>query len=553
MTRALLPGTWLNEIAGSTERWPAWRVLVWNPRQITINELASGQFKVAPIDLSDYVETLQYEENVGFENSDNPTTTRCSFRFRRNRLGLDDLRRGLIDDGVLVRVYSGDRRVRMEDWVCIFTGTFRGRAADDPGTPSQLTEFMEAAAYGREERFLNLTATTDKFGKDTDVGQIALAIATEIMGLGQDEVLIGAQGFKSQHVSNQVVDTNCLDALYQLLFVVGKKPKFDSLGRLCAVEVDLDKPAARILSAGDHTVEQITAQPNDVEVNNSVLLHGLSSVMTKAASASQLLVTLDAVTGFFDSEFKKQVYYSQDHSQRAQNTFLTTKKKIWFSDAKWTPEDEFHGLLDIDTHYLSLAREIIFAVYLASELAIAAIDYYFQAAGSGATGVIVQVVTFGAATATLASERLALKIISQVALAALLWAMQFIGSGTYEIWGEPFEYVYQELQSRALLPGLDPDEIRQADFRNDFLSTMDELDVRVRELLRRELVKDQLFQITMMDDPLLEVDDVLETSSGERFYVLNVRKNFQREKKATMTLTCWKIFDPVAALVEEVA
>jgi hypothetical protein len=440
--------------------------------------------------------------------------------------------------------------VKKEDWICIFTGTFRGTQADDRGTPSQLSEYMEAKALGREERFSNRDITTPKFSAGTDLGEIVQWIATNVdgMGLSHDEVLIGAQGFTLKALTNQVVSTNCLEALYQVLFPVGKKPKFDSLGRLCAVEIDLDKPAVRIYSAGDVTIESVVLQPNEADTNNVALLHGLSDILEKSPGASQLLETIDVVTGFFDSELKKKVYYSDDHSQRAQNTRLRTKKRIWFSDAKWTEVDEFHGKLEIDTHYLAAARETIFGVYLASTLAVAAIDYFFQAS-SGAAGVIVSAITFGAAEASLATERLALDILSKVALAFLLWSMQFIGSGTYEIWGQPFENVYKELQSKAKLPGLAPEDQRTAEFRNDFLNTMAELDIRARELLRRELVKDQVYQITMMDDPLIEVDDIIELSTGERFYVLTVAKDFKRDQKFTMTLTGWKIFDRIEAMV----
>ncbi len=550
MSRELLAGSVLNEIAGSTERWPDWRVVVHNPRQTTFNQVADGSVRVPPLDISAYVEIVRYRQNVGFENSNNPTLTMATFRFHRNPITSENLRRGLIENGVIVQIFQGDLRVKREDYQLVFTGTFRGTPGDDPGTPAQLTEGMEASAYGREQRFLEMPPiTTDVFPADTDVGQIALAVATKAMGLGQDEIRFGAQGFRVRHVSNQVVETNCLDALWQILFCVGKKPSFDAQGRLVAVDVSLDKPAARIFSAGDVTVESRQAQPNDVETNNLVHLQGLSSILSKAKQSTQLLESIDVVTGFFDELYKKSIYYSQDRTQRAEDTYATARKRIWFSAHEWTEKDEFHGVLSIDTHYLFYARATIFALYLATELAIASIDYFFQA-DSGVTGLITSFVTATAAEDTLATERLALKIASQVALAGLLWSMNFIGRGTYEIFGDPFEFIYQVLETKAKLPGLSIDEIRTAEFRNDFLSTMDELDARAKELLRRELVKNQLYQISLMDDPLLEVDDVIELSSGERFYILTIDKTLQRNQKATMTLSCWKIFDPKTAAIE---
>jgi len=537
MSRELFAGSRLNEIAGSLTRWPAWQILVWNPNKTTINEVAAGTVRQAPFDLTPYVAEFEHEENIGFENGNDPSVTRVTFRFKRSPAGGKDMRRGLVEDGVIVRVLVGDRRVRKEDWVPLFTGTFRGRPGDDRGTPARLTEGLEATAYGREERYLNLDVTTEVFGKNTDVGQIALAIATGVMELGQDEVRFGAQGFRSQHVSNQIVSTNCLDALWQLFFTVGKKPKFDAQGRLVAVDVNLDKPAARIFSRGDVTVEQSIAAPNDLEVNNEVELHGLSATLTKAVQAMQFLFSVDVVTGFFDSSYDRVFFYSDDRSQRAQNTFLHEKHKISWSDATWTEIDEFSGALSIDTHYLATAREIIFGVYLALELAVAFLDFLAQQS-NGVLGDF------------LATLRQVLKVAALVALAALLWAMNFIGRGTYEVWGEPFEFVYQELVSKAKLPSLRPEEIRSLVYRNDLLSSMDDLDAISREHLRRELVKNQLFTITLMDDPLLEVDDVIELSSGERFYVNAVRRVVRFGEKSTVDLLCWKIFDPVTAALE---
>lgn len=550
MARELLAGSWLNEISGSTERWPDWRVLVHNPRQTTFNDVAAGRVRIPPFDLSPYVESVRYSQNVGFENSNNPSLTRAIFKLRRNPVTGENLRRGLIESGAIVQIYQGDLRIAREDYTLIFTGTFRGRPGDDPGTPATLTQGMEATAMGREERFLNIQATTVALPAGTDVGRIALEVATKAMGLGQDEIRFGAQGFRLQHQSNQIANANCLDALWQLLFTVGKKPAFDAQGRLVAVDVGFDKPAARVFSAGDVTVESRQAQPNDVETNNQVHLEGLSEVLSKAKQSAQLLETLEVVTGFFDDAYKKSIYYSADRTQRAEDTFAAARKKIWFSDHKWTEKDEFHGVLEIDTHYLFDARATIFALYLVSELSIAAIDYTLQAdSASGLIGAVVT--TFLAATVeALVALRFALKIASQVALAALLWSMNFIGRGTYEIFGEPFEFVYQVLETKAKLPGLTPEEIRTADFRNDFISTMDDLDARARELLRRELVKNQLYQISLMDDPLLEVDDVIELSSGERFYILTVDKTLQRDQKATMTLTCWKIHEDVYAAAQ---
>lgn len=536
--RSILPGSRLAAIWGSLRRHPGFRVQVWNPLRTTINEVASGTAQDPPLELTPYVDSVDFEENIGFENGDDPSVTSCTLRFRRNPT-VGTMRMGLIADGVIVRVLQGDDRVEKNDWLPIFTGTFRGRPGDNPGTRSDESEGFAATAYGREERFLNLEITTEAFTGPVDVGAIAHTIAWKHMGLGQDEILFGSQGKDSKHVTNQIVETNALEGIYQCLFPVGKKPKFDNLGRLSAVDVDLDKPAARIYSAGNLMVERRIAVPNDVEVANQVVLKGLNHVLTRIVQEPQVLVTLTRTCGFFESEVDDVVFYSDDHTQRAQDTYLVPKKKITWSDAEWAERDEFSGRLQIDTHYLRNARVIIFATWLGLQLAVTALDLIMQLGVSGATPILTP-----QGPSTLALWRSILDTISKVALAALIWAMQFVGTGIYEVWGKPFEYVYAELVSDNRLTGLDPEELRKAEYRNDFVSTMEDLDRLGKVHLRRETLKNQVYELEVMDDPLLEVDDVIELADKCRYYVVSVRKTLRHGAKPTMTLTAWKVFAP---------
>ncbi|MGH9462434.1 MAG: hypothetical protein ACRD1X_14550 [Vicinamibacteria bacterium] len=548
MSREILAGSLLNEIWSSLRRYPGVRVLVWNPHRVSISDVAAGVPPEPPIDLSPHLEEIALEENIGFENGDDPSVPRADFRFKRNPHA-GTFRVGWIADGVIVQVLQGDRRVDQDDWMPVFTGTFRGRPGDDPGTRAEETEGLAATAFGREERYLNLEVTTNAFPGPVDVGAIAHAVATSHMGLGQDEILFGAQGFESRHVTNQLVEINALQAVYECFFPVGKKPKFDARGRLVAVDADLDKPAARIYPAGNIMVVRRVAAPNDIEVANQVILRGLSHDLTRVVQEAQVLVSLTRTCGFFESEVDDQIFYSDDHTQRAQDTFVLTRKKIKWSNASWTEVDEFSGRLQIDTHFLRNARAIIFVVWLALEASIAVIDLFFQ----GESGVISIITSIFGINVTVATLRFILKILANAALAGLLWAMQFVGTGRYEIWGKPFEYVYQELVSDNRLTGLDPEELRKAEYRNDFVSTIEELDELGAKHLRREVLKNQVYELEILDDPLLEVDDVVELGDGSRYYVTTLRKTLRRNGRATMTLTAWKVFDPVSGYVEAIA
>jgi hypothetical protein len=538
MARSAVLGTYLNEIAGSQTRKPRAQVLVWNPRRTTINDIARGTNREPFVDLSAFVESVQLNWNVGYENGGDPSVPSASFTFRRAPNGGLNIRPGFFQDGVIVQVRVGDERVRMSDWEPVFTGHFRGTPSNDPGNRADRSEGFTATAFGREEQFLNLVVTTEAKPAGTDLGEIIFQVATQHMGLTQGEILIGLVGFVTEHVTNQIVELPALQALWECLFPVGKKPMFDGRGRLVAVDFDLDKPAARIYSEGNFVIRSLRASPNPSEEFNSVVVRGLDHNLTKLVQELQQLVEIMPTVGFFESEYDERHFFSGDKTQRAEDTFLATITRIKWSNASYNQIDEFSGRVDIDTKHLRNARAIIFVTWLVSQLAVAVIDLLIQSGVNGNTVVINAGVPI-----TLAILRNILYVLSQVAMAGLLWAMQFIGRGRYQIHGKPFEYAYQELVSRVKLPGLKPEEVREIEYRNDFLQTMDQVDRAAIERLRRELVKGQVYEIEILDDPLLEVDDVIATFEGHRYYITSIQRELRRNGRSTMTLTAWKVFD----------
>jgi len=542
MSRSALLGTRLNEIAGSQTRKPRAQVLVLNPRRTSINAVANGTNAEPWLDLSAFVEVVSLNWNVGYENWGDPSVPSAQITFRRAPNRGQNLREGLIQDGVIVQIRVGDDRVRMSEWEPVFTGTFRGACGNDTGSRADRSEGFTAMAYGREENFLKLKITTETKPAGTDLGEIVFQIATQKMGLTQGEILIGALGVLTLHEVNQFVDEPALSALWHCLFPAGKKPMFDGRGRLCAVDFNLDKPATRIYSEGNFVIRSLRKEPNEIEVNNSVVLVGQNHNMTKLIQQAQQLNEFMATPGFFERSFDETFYFSDDKKQRADNAFLVTKTKIKWSNARMNQVDEFSVKVHIDTHWLQNARVIIFVTWLATQLAVILIDLLIQSGVSGDTPVI-----YSGSPITLALLRSILSILSQVAMAFLLWAMQFIGRGRYQIWGSPFEMAYQELKIKAELPGLLPEQVRPVEYRNAFISTMEALRAAAVERLRRELVKNQIYSIEILGDPLLEVDNVIETKEGARYYITSITTEIQRGGPSLMKLTAWKVYEDILA------
>jgi len=57
------------------------------------------------------------------------------------------------------------------------------------------------------------------------------------------------------------------------------------------------------------------------------------------------------------------------------------------------------------------------------------------------------------------------------------------------------------------------------------------------------VVKNQVYEIVLLDDPALEVDDVIQTMNGDRYYITSISRTLAREGAPTMHVTAWKIVD----------
>jgi len=106
--------------------------------------------------------------------------------------------------------------------------------------------------------------------------------------------------------------------------------------------------------------------------------------------------------------------------------------------------------------------------------------------------------------------------------------------------------VYQELMVRAKMVGLEEADKRELEYRNDFLSDIETMQALAIEHLRREMLKNQTYEIVMLSDPYIETDDVIEIA-GDRHYVVSVTRTLEFGQEPLMTLKTWLIYKNVLA------
>jgi hypothetical protein len=159
-------------------------------------------------------------------------------------------------------------------------------------------------------------------------------------------------------------------------------------------------------------------------------------------------------------------------------------------------------------------------------------------------------------------------VAAQIAASLLLiggiYVLQQIGNFQFEIWGVPFETVYEEIRVDAILghfgtvSGGAPFrefERKSKEIQNYILSTEDDSVVPatttepavtnpgVRSFARRELAislaEQAKRQIEMTRDILLEPGDIIEhTLDGKRYYITSIGRTLQRSGNSPSVQTC---------------
>lgn len=515
------------------QKSPQMRVVVWNKNRTTITDVVLDRAESPEYDITQYVVDIEYTENIVFENSEDSVATNCvlTLDYNRNGLPIEITERTMLDD-TPIRIFLGDSRLEKKDWVPIFTGVIRGNpeVAEFVRGPTQRT--MRIAAVDRAEAFLNTTVTAFSYAKGDDIGKAVVETAIQFMNLERREINVGFQDYPIGHAQSQLVDIEVMKGIAEMLFTTGKKPKFDSDGFLVAADTDLDKPPARVHENQDLVVS-ITRQAVGTAVKNSVRLLGVDDLLTEVVERDKRLAHGNITSGFFEKAVRDDISFSENKdksegARRAKETHLKEKisslGELFGESISWQPrfEDDgytvFGGQLVFTTGHEPEIRTAAIAGYLIETI----IGWAFMEAGNPIAG---SPILLGA----------------DIGLVAILLALTETGRVDWEIHGKPFQNVYQQIVATEQLSGLLTSQIREQEFRNDWFYDIPIMQVRGRELLKRELIRGWDYRIVLIDDPLLEVDDVIQIED-RKYYVTSIRRRFSRQSAGdgTIELTAWR-------------
>jgi hypothetical protein len=353
------------------------------------------------------------------------------------------------------------------------------------------------------------------------------------MGMTENEIRIPSTlGLQLKHQVNQLIQVAPWDGIVSILESVGAVPFFDGDGRLSCYYKTMTLPEARKMADWVKILDYEIPEYNQ-EAINKVRVIFLDSTLEEIEGTYQILGTAQATAGFFIPKIELDCWWGGDHMQRAKNTRMIIKQSVVtkvgrmhsavYFGLEWAVEsykqvDDFHGQVLITVPW-----------YAPAMFGTALVEYLIAAYKGDLT------TSLGGLTIPIG------RIMEALCLIQILGMMMCIGTGQYEIWGTPYDYVYREKQSTAMECGIEYWQINEKVIKNDFLGTQEQADaVALLELIWE---KSKCFprKLVIQDDPALEIGDMLRLPDEIKFFITGITKSIKRGDVPLLTLDGFKV------------
>lgn len=353
---------------------------------------------------------------------------------------------------------------------------------------------------------------TDLYPTATPLAYIARQVALSL-GMTDAELLLPASSAYTIHSNTQLANLSAWDMLETLYLPGGFSPFVDARGRLKAISRDISRPADVVLT--DDRLASVNAARSKSPVT-AVRVKWLDPNLFYVAQQDQTLAAATITAGFFQLTQHQDIYFSDDASQRAANTYMVIKQSansglLDFCDEEYEQKTQTSGLITVTTSVFAplLATQALATILLMSNIP---------------DGVAVYVtVPWG-------------RRIQAAAQIELLLIMMCLGTGQYEIRGTPYDYVNGRNTTEAY--DCDAPEWLQniVDIETDFVMSEDAAQaMAVRELLYQAKAASN-YNVTIVDDPRIEPGDILELPDGSRLYVTGYTRDLSRGAAAILSV-----------------
>jgi hypothetical protein len=469
------------------------------------SELIAGTYSQTPVDLTPYVQSIEFtHESLRIQLADE-----AALLFHPDAGAL----RTTIGPGRAIRLREGYEGLPESEWLWTFSGTVEGSYTWSYSRDSQIDVSLTVYGRGSNQAWKRRNVTSKAYTIGSDWSLMFLNIVKDVMMLADNEVAIPTPwNVLFDKNSNQVVNYPPWDGMEQLLWGISARPFFNGEGKLDLISLTQNR-VTQVL-ANDNYLMKYEARSGGSEAINKVLLTYLSNTLSRVDGADQVLGTATITAGFLLNSRSEDVYYSDERKTRSDNPRLVVTQSV---NASFLPVgteglvklDEFHSRIDVE---VPIWAGLILLTLFASYVTIAAGINFL---------------------ADLIGAQLAMAVL----LITILLFMSTIGTGSYEVWGTPYEMVYLEQQAIAMKSGVEFWQEREKEIRNDFISTPEQAQPLVLTQLHYEVMKEQPRTLALRYDPRIEPGDVLELSSSVRIYVEDVKRGMRRGTVDPLVMT----------------
>ena len=545
----------LNHALSTGARRPAYRVYVWVDSDYTA--VITGTYTEVPFDLTPYVTDLKVtHEQLSINFTDQGADLHPDYGTYR----------GVLANGVIVRLKEGDARVDESAWMWTFTGKVKGQYGYAYSRAEKAFKGQVSVYYrGAEQALKRRKISTQEYSVGTDLG-ITLGDILGMLGITEEERRVSAVlGRNYHHKTNQIVQLSPWESIESLLYPAFQVPFFDGEGKLAAYTKDVARTPD--LTLPDYVkVHKIEATLQTGEPTNKVVVKYLDSDLSQIEGEDQKLGEASITTGFFTSKETIKCYWSDDKKQRAKNTRLKIIKSVNANllpvgTESYQENDEYSGTITINISvWVPTLAGAMLAAYLAAaykpdkteSTATNKTPTVITVPGAGTTltsppggGPVTGVIMLQPASVTTTEDQGFTipwgRVVQATALTGILAIMMSLGSAQYEVWGTPYDLVYLEKEHIAIEEGISYWEENEVEIENDFIGTSEVAEsLAVGELhyLRSSFY---VRRITMDDLPGLEPGDIIQLPYEGRYFVTGFAKSIKPGTLPVLEVDCFQV------------
>lgn len=322
--------------------------------------------------------------------------------------------------------------------------------------------------------------------------------------------------------STQLAEMSAWQMLTLIMQTSMQEPYFDRYGVLRTISRDTSRPADIVIdNDGLLNVSWSKSRASITEY----MVKWLDPNTTEVSQEGRKLGGATITAGFFQLKQDQDVYFSDDRTQRAKKTYMVVKQSansglLKVCDEKYKQKDYLHGKITLITSAWvpALATASIAAMIFAAKIPDKVIVF-----GVGASAGIT--IPVG-------------RIIHAAAEAVIMLTMMSVGTGMYEIWGTPFDYVHARNRTSAYNQNAESWEENITSVDNDFITDEQTAhSVAVVELVYAYRASSYSYNIDIVDDPRIDKGDILQLNDGSRVYITDFSRDLTPGSPAILKVT----------------